>query len=226
MERTAETSPIANQQFVDPKCENTGTKMEILEGGDEEDISVERVAEMTLLLSRSPLYHALFKKYPEILYLVYSAALLYMFPTLIEVAQLKFQNETHSVFETHTVFVNMAVVGYIVAIPMSVVLFGLKAYIERSTTESFCTVYYIILRSVFFFISLLVPISFVLVLYLPSRFNIVGYVIILTLFLVVVASSFSYYIIKWLGKRDHVQNLANLEKNDFVADTESTFKKE
>lgn len=149
-----------------------------------------------------------------------------MFPTLVEVAQLKFQDEKHSVFETHGVFVNMAVVGYIVAIPMSVVLFGLKAYIERSTTENFCTVYYKILRSVFFFISLLVPTSFVLVLYLPSRFDIVGYAIILTLFLVVVASSFSYYIIKCFSKKDYAPNMANLERNDHVLDSESTFKKE
>lgn len=49
---------------MDPKCENTtAIKMEILEGGEEDldsgDVSVDRVAEMTLLLSRTKLYHAL-----------------------------------------------------------------------------------------------------------------------------------------------------------------------
>ncbi|KAJ0796630.1 hypothetical protein HanPI659440_Chr04g0164471 [Helianthus annuus] len=128
--------------------------------------------------------------YTGILYLVYAATLLYMFPSMIALVSLKFQNKAHSPFETHGLLANMAVVAYIIAIPMPVAWFCLKARINR---ESFPHIYYRILQSVFCFWSLLAPLSFVLVLFLPHGFGLIGCIIVFVLFIVVVASSFCNY---------------------------------
>ncbi|KAI3801119.1 hypothetical protein L1987_29222 [Smallanthus sonchifolius] len=107
-----------------------------------------------------------FHNYTGILYLVYAATLLYMFPSLIALVGLKFQNKANSPFETESFFVNLAVVAYIIAIPMPVALFCLKARLARESSSPF---YYRILQCVFCFWSLLAPLSFVLVLFLPNR---------------------------------------------------------
>ncbi|KAF5810450.1 hypothetical protein HanXRQr2_Chr04g0169571 [Helianthus annuus] len=114
-----------------------------------------------------------------------------MFPSVVSLVSLKFQNKARSPFETHRLLANMAVVAYIIAIPMPVALFCLKARLDR---ESFPHIYYRILQSVFCFWSLLAPLSFVLVLFLPPGFGLIGYIIVFILFIVIVASSFCNYI--------------------------------
>lgn len=137
-----------------------------------------------------------------------------MFPSLIALVGLKFQNKALSPFETCSFFANMAVIAYIIAIPISAALFCLKI---RLAKESSPPIYYRILHCVFYFSSLLAPLSFVLVLFLPRRFDMIGYLIVFTLFIAVVACSFSDYICK--------KSASNLEAhitNETRSDSAST----
>ncbi|KAL8191902.1 hypothetical protein R6Q57_028633 [Mikania cordata] len=120
------------------------------------------------------LLHPQFHKHPGMLYLIYAATLLYMFPSLMALVELKYQNKPYSPFETHGFFANMAAVAYIIAIAMSVALFCLKARSERSNPEIESPVYYRILQSVFYFSSLLAPLSLMLVLFFPHGFDFIG----------------------------------------------------
>ncbi|KAL8236384.1 hypothetical protein R6Q59_017465 [Mikania micrantha] len=152
-----------------------------------------------------------FHNHPGMLYLIYAATLLYMFPSLMALVELKYQNKPHSPFETHGFFANMAAVAYIIAIAMSVTLFCLKARLKRSNPEIESPVYYRILRSAFYFSSLLAPLSLVLVLFFPHGFDFIGYSLVFTLFLVIVACSFSNYI-KFLCKKD-ASKFEDLQRN-------------
>ncbi|XP_022004987.1 uncharacterized protein LOC110903139 isoform X2 [Helianthus annuus] len=134
--------------------------------------------------------------YPGMLYLIYAATLVYMFPSMINLVELKFQNKERSVFETHGVFAYMAVVAYIISVPMSVALFCWRARFESLKMKSLSLIYYNILQSLFYFSSILAPLSFVLVLFSFHGLDLIAYSLVFTLFLAIVACSFSNYIFK------------------------------
>ncbi|GJX79201.1 hypothetical protein Tco_0327350, partial [Tanacetum coccineum] len=76
-----------------------------------------------------------FHCYQKILKHIYTLALVVMFPALTQVAQLKFQNK--SPFESHTLFANMGVAAFVVAILASVTFFAMGDYLEsHSCTPS------------------------------------------------------------------------------------------
>ncbi|KAI3801120.1 hypothetical protein L1987_29223 [Smallanthus sonchifolius] len=182
---------------VAPNSKSTSTEMEMeMENSNIDTLRGGRPAQIAISIDQTPPQFpnpAQFLNYPGILYLIYAATLLYMFPSMIALVDLKFQNNAHSVFESRSLFANMAVVAYIIAIPTSVALFCLKA---SSNWERLPPIYLRILKSVFYFSSLVAPLSFVLVLFLPQRFNLIGYSLVFTLFLFIVACSFSNYIFK------------------------------
>ncbi|KAJ9547867.1 hypothetical protein OSB04_020410 [Centaurea solstitialis] len=131
--------------------------------------------------------------FPGLLYLIYAVALVVMYPSLAQLTQLKFQNYQQSPFETHSFFAYMTIVAYTIAILSSVILFYLFPQLENSAKECACRIYYIyvILKSVFYFSSIVAPLSLVLVLLIPHKFNWIGYIIIFALFLVVVVCNLS-----------------------------------
>ncbi|KAJ9547865.1 hypothetical protein OSB04_020408 [Centaurea solstitialis] len=154
----------------------------------------------------SPVNNARFERfynYPGILYLLYVGALLVMYPSLIGLAQLKFENKNRTPFETNTFFANMAVVSYIIAIPIAMILFYINIDLENSVKEH---LYYKILINVFWLSAILAPFSFVMVLFIPHRYNWIGYFTICVLLLVIIASNLIIYK-SLLGKGDE----SNLE---------------
>ncbi|GKC24564.1 ABC transporter I family member 1 [Tanacetum coccineum] len=133
--------------------------------------------------------HEQIHKYGGMLYLLYAGALVVMYPSLTQLAQLKFQNNKQSPFETHSFFANMAVVAYTIAIPASVILFAMKTHLESSIGEPSYPIYYIYmtLKIFFCFSGILAPLSLVLMLLVPHEFNWIGYLLILVLFIAIFA---------------------------------------
>ncbi|KAI3772910.1 hypothetical protein L6452_04105 [Arctium lappa] len=144
-----------------------------------------------------------FYNFRGLLYLIYGVALVVMYPTLAQLTQLKFQNYKQSPFEALSFFANTTVVAYTTAILSSVALFYLIPQLENSTKERVSRIYYIyvILKSVFYFSSILAPLSLVLVLLIPPKFIWIGYIVIFALFIAIVVCNFSDYI-KLVYKKD------------------------
>ena len=134
--------------------------------------------------------------YPRNLKLIYSVALVVMFPVLTQLAQLKFPKD--SPFETHSFFAYTGVVAFVVAIPASITYFGLMMnYLESLHNGSLTHIYYIymIVRCVFCISVILAPLSFVLVLLIPNDgYYWIGYFNISLLFVVIVAHNVIDYI--------------------------------
>nr|GEV56231.1 GPI transamidase component PIG-T [Tanacetum cinerariifolium] len=158
----------------------------------------------------NPTRDELIHTYGGILYLLYAGALVVMYPSLTQLAQLKFQNNKQSPFETHSFFANMAVVAYTIAIPTSVILFAMKTHLGSSIREDFYPIYYIYmtLKSVFCFSGVLAPFSLVLMLLIPHEFNWSGYLLILVLFIVISAFNFLDYkvILRKIERCIQIQN--------------------
>ncbi|KAI3772912.1 hypothetical protein L6452_04107 [Arctium lappa] len=160
----------------------------------------------------SPAHNASFARiysYPGILYLLYVGALLIMFPSLIGLAQLKFENKNRTVFETNPFFANMGVVAYIIAIPIAMILIYINTDLENSVKEC---LHYKILINVFWLSAILAPFSFVMVLFIPHRYNWIGYFSICVLFLVIIACNLIDYK-NLFGKKD-LSNLEALETDE------------
>ncbi|GJW24903.1 hypothetical protein Tco_0038714 [Tanacetum coccineum] len=135
-----------------------------------------------------------FHFYQKKLKLIYTLALVVMFPALTQVAQLKFQNK--SPFESHMLFASMGVVAYVVAIVASVTFFAMGDYLESLNKESssgICYIY-VILRCVFCFSVILAPLAFVLMLLVSDGYYWIGYSIICALFAVIVTCNVTDYI--------------------------------
>ena len=156
-------------------------------------------------------------KYGGILYLLYGGALVVMYPSLTQLAQLKFQNYKQSPFETHSFFANMAVVAYTIAIPTSVILFAMKTHLESSTREHFYPIYcniYKTLKSVFCFSGILAPFSLVLMLLIPHELNWIGYLLILVLFIVIFACNSLYY--KVMLRKKDASKFGTVQSNEIA----------
>ena len=152
-------------------------------------------------------------KYGGILYLLYAGALVVMYPSLTQLAQLKFQNNKQSPFETHSFFANMAVVAYTIAISASVILFAMKTHLESSTREHFYI--YKTLKSVFCFSGILAPFSLVLMLLIPHELNWIGYLLILVLFIVIFACNILYY--KVILREKDASKFGTVQSNEIAS---------
>ena len=168
------------------------------------------ISDLTLLF----VYQFRFHDYKGIWYLLYTGAIVIMYPSLVEVAQLKFQDSKLSPFETHSFFAYTVIVAYTIAIPTSMILFYMRIRLETSIKECFSLNNYMykILKNVLYFSGILAPLSLVLVLIIPHGYKWIGYSTIASLFVIIVACNLSDYI-KLLCKKS-VAKLGVLRRDE------------
>ncbi|KAJ9548096.1 hypothetical protein OSB04_020639 [Centaurea solstitialis] len=135
-----------------------------------------------------------FQNYSRVLQLLYTGALIVMYTPLIALLQLKFQSEERSPFETHGSFLIMSLVALTIATLTSGILFYITGPLQRSMAKRFSFIHYKILKVVFCFSGILAPLSLVLTLFIPHNLNWIGYMIVCTLFVVVVGCNICGYV--------------------------------
>ncbi|KAJ9547846.1 hypothetical protein OSB04_020389 [Centaurea solstitialis] len=151
----------------------------------------------------------------KIVKLVYTATIFIMYQPLINLVQMKFQNESHSAFDTHGPFMNMSVIALYITALTSGILFYINDHLQSFMKGRFSLVVYVILKGVFYFSGILTPLSPTLVLLIPGKFSWIGYIIIGALFVIIGIYHWISYI-----KQYHLKDEFNSGGHPIIQDNE------